>query len=183
MKYKIIQDEDVESPREWDNLGKMVLSHRRYSLPNEIGLEIQRQFDNWEEVRLHLEEEKGATVILPIFMMDHSGLTLRVGSDEFRAYDPQGWDWGQVGFAFATREAILENWSRKKLTQKLRLEAEAVLRSEVRVYSQYLSGECFGFVITDDEGEQLDSCWGYFGYGEAEEAAKEAMATLQKDAA
>lgn len=50
----------------------------------------------------------------------------------------------------------------------------AVLRegmeAEIDEYSKWADGECFGYVITDRNGDDVDSCWGFIGreYAEAE---------------
>lgn len=41
------------------------------------------------------------------------------------------------------------------------------LRSEVKTYDLYLRGEVFGYVIEDQQGNHIDSCWGFFGYDHA----------------
>ena len=45
------------------------------------------------------------------------------------------------------------------------------LRQEVETYSQYLSGDVYGYEI-HKHGEVVDSCWGFYGYDTAEEEAK-----------
>jgi hypothetical protein len=44
------------------------------------------------------------------------------------------------------------------------------LRGEVETYSAYMSGEVYGFQITEnadpddpERGDIIDSCWGYYG--------------------
>ena len=37
-------------------------------------------------------------LILPLYLMDHSGLSIRTSSELFRMCDSAGWDWGCVGF-------------------------------------------------------------------------------------
>lgn len=34
---------------------------------------------------------------------------------------------------------------------------------EVQVYDYYICGDVYGFVIEKD-GEQIDSCWGFYGH-------------------
>jgi hypothetical protein len=47
-----------------------------------------------------------------------------------------------------------------------------VLRADVETYSQYVSGDVWGFVIEDAEGEEVDSCWGIYGMGSCKEEAR-----------
>ena len=45
---------------------------------------------------------------------------------------------------------------------------EKAIRNEVEVYRQYLEGEAVGYTLyeenDDDEPEEIESCWGFFGY-------------------
>jgi hypothetical protein len=137
----------------------------------------------------YLQREHGARVILPLFLYDHSGISMSVGSrmkapaDE-RKLDPRGhnpfdtaaWDTSSVGVIFDTAETRkvcgCEDWSDDRIEKSLRLEVE--------VYDEYLRGNIFGYsviaAVEDDEGvlrdvetgeetdlrsaETLDSCGG-----------------------
>lgn len=181
MKLRIMQDEDPMSPRDWDNLGKMVCFHRRYNLGDKHDLKSS-QFDGWGELREHIEKELGGVVILPLYLFDHSGITMSTDSSRFRACDSAGWDWGQVGFIYATREDILKSWMKERLTLRLRARAVALLEAEVHTYDQYLQGDVHGYVIEDDEGNHVDSCWGYFGEDEARAEGERALQALAQKA-
>ena len=41
-------------------------------------------------------------------------------------------------------------------------------------YGKYVDGDCWGYVIQDEEGEDVDSCWGFIGLEYAEEEANRA---------
>ncbi|SHF15500.1 hypothetical protein SAMN02745133_01946 [Desulforamulus putei DSM 12395] len=41
--------------------------------------------------------------------------------------------------------------------------AVQLLQSEVETYSQWLEGDVYGFVLKDAEGNEIDSCWGFYG--------------------
>lgn len=43
----------------------------------------------------------------------------------------------------------------------LEAETQAGLESEFDTYSAWAWGDCYGFKILDDEGDELDSCWGF----------------------
>ena len=57
-----------------------------------------------------------------------------------------------------------EGWSR---------DVEAVAKSVVDEWNQYLSGDVWGYVIKDEEGEEVDSCWGFYGMEDCEEQARD----------
>jgi hypothetical protein len=177
MKYRIEPDSDPSSPRkDFDNLGVMVCFHHtcRCDLGDKHDLRSDL-FSGWEAVEKHLREELGAVIVLPLYLMDHSGITMSTDSSGFRACDAQGWDWGQVGFIYVTREALLKEYSKKRLTQRTIEKATGVLVREVEVYDTYLRGDVWGYIIEDDAGNYIDSCWGMYGHEYAEEEAKLAM--------
>lgn len=68
--------------------------------------------------------------------------------------------------------------------------AKQALRDEIEEYSAYIEGNCFGFVIRDESGEMVDSCWGFYSMEhvrqsatEAAEVEMEAMQTERAEAA
>ena len=91
----------------------------------------------------------------------------------FSEFDPQGWDWGQLGFICASAEAIRKEYGVKRITSKVIEKAEALLRAEATTYGAYISGDVFGYGIEDDEDYEFDGCWGFYGdWNEALEDAK-----------
>ena len=94
------------------------------------------------------------TAILPLYLYDHSGLTMNTTGFSCR------WDSGQVGWIYADREAIREAFGR---TDKRAMDrAERALLAEVREYDDYLRGECYGYRLYEGNDE-VDSCWGFIG--------------------
>lgn len=53
----------------------------------------------------------------------------------------------------------------KRLTKEHRIKARKILQQEVETYNDYVSGNVYGYTITQDGGDELDldSCWGFFG--------------------
>lgn len=106
----------------------------------------------------YLTQERGAHVILPLGLIDHSGISMYVG-DGAHPHDPGGWDSGQVGVIFDTTETRKESG----LQDAGHEEIEKALRAEVQVYAQYLRGEVYSYCVTDSDGEHIDSCHGFLG--------------------
>lgn len=169
---KIFYDQDAESPREWDNLGTMVCWHRRYNLGDKHDYENPSDFwysmaedivgdtDKVENMSPERREKLvlDKFIILPIYLYDHSGLAMNT-----TGYSCP-WDSGQVGWVYVSKAKAREEYGVKKLTHKVREQVESVLKSEVEVYCQYVNGEVFGFVVEDNKGNMLDSCWGFYGH-------------------
>lgn len=175
MKFRLEQDTDPNNPRtDWDNLGTMVCFHKRYNLGDKHDYR-EGDYNGWSELRDALEEEHDPAVLLPLFLMDHSGISMSCSDGQFRACDSAGWDWGQVGYIFVSKEKVLEEWSRKRMSPNLTATVLEALKCEVTTYDQYLTGDVWGYIIEDDDGEEVDSCWGFFGSDYAKESAKEAM--------
>jgi hypothetical protein len=95
----------------------------------------------------------GATVVLPVAMIDHSGLSMWVGS-QASPFDPGGWDSGQVGWIFDTPALVAEAGIDAG-------QVEDCLRAEVKVYDAHLQGNVVGYVVEDADGTEVGSCWGF----------------------
>lgn len=164
---KIYTDDDPCNPRqEFDNFGHMVCFHRRYGLGDDHNIN-SGDFSSWDEIRGYLIKEKGACVILPVYLYDHSGITIR--TTPFSC----PWDSGQVGFIYATRQEIIDTWQGKLLTRDLREKAESILNSEVEIYDNYLTSDVYRYTVENTTGDLIDSCGGFYGYGSVEEVKKE----------
>jgi len=178
---KIIEisvDENAENPREWcDHLGKMVCFHKRYDLGDKTDLK-SNMFGSWDELEGYLIKEKHAEVIYPLFLYDHSGITIKIGN--FNGLLPQGhahFDSGQVGFIYATKEDIKKETD---LGMKKENVAE-ILKAEVEEYDAYLRGDVYMYTIyaigTCDMGQEhktvIDSCGGFYSVKDALECAEE----------
>lgn len=103
--------------------------------------------------------EREDIAILPLFLYDHSVQSISTASFIGRAQHAE-WDSGQVGYIYADRKAILDDFG--AVNAETREKAENLLHSEVETYDQYLRGECYGFQLYE-AGEEIDSCWGFLG--------------------
>ena len=156
---EILLEEYPLDPRDWDNLGTMACFHARYDLGDEHDYRSEH-YSGWEELGAAIAKEQDACVILPLILLDHSGLSISVS----RGYPYNcPWDAGQVGFIFVSKADVRKEYGRKRISKKLREKVERLLVGEVETYDMYLRGDVFGWVTYDPSGESLDSCWGYFG--------------------
>jgi hypothetical protein len=158
-KLKIEQDTSPWNPRtDCDNAGKMICFHKRYTWGDKHDLNFS-SFYSWDEVEDHLFKELGAVITIPLFLLDHGGITMSTTPFNDK------WDSGQVGFIYMDRETILKEapGSPKILTPKAKEWATKCLESEVKEYGQYLTGDVWGYIIEDDEGNEIEACWGYYG--------------------
>jgi hypothetical protein len=146
---KIYIDEDPDNPREcYDNFGKMVCFHRRYSIGD------KHDFKTPEDFEAFVKSEKGIAV-LPIYAYIHSGITIKTGSFS----DP--WDSGQIGWIYATAQTIRETYMVKRITKKIRAKAIELLDLEVKQYDNYLTMPSYYFVVEDEDGEEVERFYGF----------------------
>jgi len=179
MEYRIEQDEYPESPREWDNLTTLICFHNRYDLGDDHDYNSE-DYQSWEELEQAIVENENPLHISPLFLYDHSGLYLKIG-DWHNSGLAQGhahFDSGQVGFVIVTQESV------DKLGTPLEF-VPGQAKGEVETYAAYLSGNVYGFVITEEcsECEQekiIDSCYGFYDYNECEKEAKRQIEYYQE---
>lgn len=187
---EIIPDEDAESPRNWDNLGTMVCSHKNYNLGDEKdginghGID-SKDFGGWDEMEKWIRHENPDCIILPLFLFDHSGITISTTDAMFKACDGAGWDWGQIGFIFVTREKIDQEYADHG--GRTNEQIEECLRNEVTVYDQYLTGDVYGFIMREPpcetcggHGKESESCWGFFGSDPLENGMSDRLDTKHR---
>lgn len=176
----VVRDEEPDNPRNWDNLGKMICFHRRYKLGDEHNFKSARDFLEQLVFELHgdkygtyealadmsldelleLVEEKA--VILPLYFYEHSLVSISTRSFVGRAQHAEC-DSCQVGWIYVAYNDVLKEFRAKEMTPELRRKAEKILESEVEVYDLYLRGEVFGYIINDERGNTVDSCFGFYG--------------------
>jgi len=152
---EILPDEINETPRDWSNLGVMVCFHRRYNLGD------KHSFRDPEEFDLFIRKEKA--IQLPLYIFDHSGITMRTHPFGDR------WDSGQVGWIYVLYETIQKEYGLVNETTKEK--AKKVLEAEVKVYDDYLTGNVYGYRVLNAQGKELDACWGFYGNPEGEGGA------------
>lgn len=154
-------DDSGESPRDWDNLGAMVCFHRRYELGDK-----NHGFSSPDEFTEFLQSNKKSIIAIPLYLMDHSGITMRAGRavSDFIACDSAGWDWGMVGYIYVTYDNIRKEYNKKRVSKQLKDRVYKHLCQEVETYDQYLTGDIYGYMVINPDGEDIDSCWGFYGH-------------------
>lgn len=116
---------------------------------------LSMEMDSGELMGLILESKM--ITILPLYLYDHSGISMSTGSFVGRAQHAE-WDSGQVGWIYG--KSAIED-------------IEKILKSEVEVYSNYLEGNVYGYELYDGD-ELIDSCYGFYGMN-YEENIKECL--------
>ena len=173
---KVVADDpgSYDSPRDNDTAGRLLLSHRRYTLGDDekkLGFKFRfDDFGSWAEVEKFLRDEHDAFVVLPVSATDHGGLHVYVGSPRDQ------WDSGRLGLAYMTRKEATSGWPELAGDDLLGAAVEC-LRAEVEEYADWLAGNVYGWVVSDKDGETLESCWGYIGDAGRDAAKDEAVSS------
>ena len=157
---EVIQENDPQSPREWDNLGKMICFHSRYNLgdKHDFSMDEGQEFLKSKEI----------CVSLPLYLYDHSGITMSTSPFGCR------FDSRCVGFIYVTKEQVRKEYGVKRINKKLIEKVTNILENEVKIYDQYLTGDVYGYRISKitecelghEHKEEVDSCWGFYGEDE-----------------
>lgn len=187
-------DTEMYDPRDWDNVGVMFCWHPDYTLGDEqFAPDSHRDagytFHRMEDVVRYLQDERHARVILPLFLLDHSGITIRAGEpilgdpekdtnqERLKSRgrfigDDTGWDTTHVGFIYTNDEEM----------EKMGVDpanALKCLRQEVEVYDQYLTGDIYFYIVGEDTPFE-QSLSGIFGFEEAKKDANEMAEHIAK---
>jgi hypothetical protein len=89
-------------------------------------------------------------------MYDHGGIS--IATHPFMC----PWDSGRIGMAVITKAEIIENYGDDSSASRAR--ARKCLEAEVETYNDYVQGEVYGYTLLDVDGEEIDSCFGFYGY-------------------
>ena len=118
---RVEQDDMAESPREWDNVSKMICWHRHYDLGDKHNYDDSFDFligiakeigiftdDMWDMEQEELEKkvlETDLVLIVPLNLYDHSGISISTSNGyPYNDY----WDAGCVGYAYITKKKAIE---------------------------------------------------------------------------
>jgi hypothetical protein len=151
---RIEQDEFASSPREDEaNVGVLFCAHRRYELGDTGAVDPRTIPDD-------------IYVQLPVYLYDHSGLTL--STSPFSC----PWDSGQVGVIYITHERAARLFPDRSLSKEFREQLLSILEDEVALYNQFVQGDVYYFTLleydpkTDPDAyyaKAVDSVGGFYG--------------------
>lgn len=152
-KYKgltinIFQDDTYDSPDDWGNTDAFIVhDHRDFT--------IERKGFNPSEIFEALQENPNKLFdgyrVFPLYAYIHSGIALSLGRNQYPF--TCRWDTSFAGFVLVKHEKGM-------YTPK---QARRIAEGLIETWNEYLSGNVYGFVVENSEGEQLDSCWGFYG--------------------
>jgi hypothetical protein len=156
---KCYYDENTENPRkEWDHLAVLATWNTKYAGLGDCTM---------NETDLNTD----TAYALKLYVYDHSGLT--INTTGFSC----GWDSSMIGVAFIEKTKFHDEFGQDATEER----AFEVIRAEVKELDMYLRGEVYGYIITDEDGIEVSSCWGLFGYEYLEEEVNNSLAFYNKE--
>jgi hypothetical protein len=145
----IIRDFEPVNPRnEYENFGTLIVFSNRYNLSDN---------DNYLN-RQHLESylHKNRCISLPIYLGCYQEPKLSLDGDERYL----------SGYIFVEKEKVLKEWKTKKIIPEIEKQVLDNMKAEIETFNHYIEGNCYGYVITEENEEyenEIDSCWGFYG--------------------
>lgn len=171
-RIKIHQDTDAEPPSQDDEVF-MVTTKNRYFVLGKEGFSLDDIRDGEHKEKYH---------VFPVYAYIHSGVALSLGrGGQFS--DP--WDSGQIGYCLVSKESF--GTEPQVISWGTIPTAYDAAKGYLEAWNQYLSGQVYGYEVEDEDGNDVDSCWGFYGYDyavkEAKEAAESARSRETREAA
>jgi hypothetical protein len=119
----------------------------------------------------------GKLIGMPVFAYVHSGVMLKAA--EANPFHCQ-FDSGRSGWVYTEAHTLRTLYGVKRLTKRIKEQALKDMCAQVKEFSAYLNGDCYGFIIRDTvTRESLDSCWGYYGLDEVQTGGRCALAQME----
>ncbi len=147
---KIYQDEDAQSPDEWSNEDLFIVyDHRDFTIERK-GFDPREIFENTQETQSMMFDGYHVFVLNAYI---HSGVSLSLARDRYPFTDQ--WDVSTTGYVLVKKQ---KGWSLR------RSKSYQIAQSLVDEWNQYLSGDIYGFQSEDEDGKDIDSCWGFYGH-------------------
>ena len=166
LTIKIIPDEFANDPRDWGSLfGTMSFFHRRHDLGTPEK-DAEAWFKEPDDLREFFRMQGSNVIRLPVYMYEHSGITLSCGPFSCP------WDSGQLGYIWITKDQAKKEFMTrrgekiKRFTKKQEKRTLELLQGTIKTMDQWITGDVYGWVVEDEDGEVLESVWGYWGCDE-----------------
>lgn len=180
-RFELVVEHDDEpmNPRtDWDNITTMICLHNRYNVGDKHEYKSSN-FDSWDEMEQQILLDYKVLFIKPLYMYDHSGITIKTSPFGDR------WDSGQIGFVFIDEKNL--NLMCGKEFKRDEETLNSIINSEVKTYDEYLTGDVYQYTIfeinTCDLGHEhksvVESCGSYYNEGDCRDEGLSVLEQLQ----
>ena len=160
-----IYQSDSDSPADWCDDERFLVHYHRDCWITNKAVEKDEIAEWYRGNNKSLEKKYW---VFQVVAYIHGGVSLSLGSSSH--FPDQQWDVSHVG-------AVLIKRDRKLRSKKVREQAEGLIES----WNHYLSGEVYGFNIINPDGDEVDSCNGYYGDIEKSGLMDECRAVIDDD--
>jgi hypothetical protein len=156
---EIHYDQDVDMPYSDDEGVHIVVLSRKYNDPAKGALGSDgASVERWRV------DNNAEWYSIPLWAYDHSGIAFRVGAQNPFTVDVE-WDTARAGIIALKRS----EWGNGAESDEKLFEYASNVATE---YSEWANGECFGYILKDEQGDEVDACWGFVGMDSVEEEAR-----------
>jgi len=150
---EILLDQDAECPDGWDDQWKLYsfcTRHAHYANPGGL---LQDDFGN-TPIGLRRKLTVGTAFFLSYFEHGRCRWGLAGSMDGMPDFQ-----WDGVGVA----GLLVWEHPVSHLGPKTRKDREADAECFLSAFTAWANGDVYGYVVRDDDGEELDSCFGFYG--------------------
>ena len=189
---KIWHDEDFSNPLEYEDFVTYYTWHNRSSSiqPNNFK-DAEEWYDSImgegafnRQRNSSLQEKKGVVafafdicknlskakkVAFPILSHEHSDIRYYLGTSI------DYWEGSIAGFAFIDKSKVYEEFGVKKITSQIVEKVKSIVERQLKAYTDCVNGYVYGFTLYNKDGEEIDSCGGFFGYEKDEDMLKDML--------
>lgn len=143
----------------------------RFATEDEASAVIDRLPDNEDGYGIDAEDTEAALIVLPVWVYEHSGISLRAGTRSY-PFDDR-WDSAQAGVAYITPTiwAYLSNDPWTGSDDQIERATKSIVE-HVEVYGHWCNGDIYRYLIEDFDGEYIDSVGDWYDYDECEAEAR-----------
>jgi hypothetical protein len=145
-------EKEPGNPRDFASEESVMLClHERHTLGDRQSFDYLKSSEDvsgWETMKEAIMKDEAPVSILPLFLLDHSGLT--VSTSAFSC----PWDSGQVGYIYSNTLC------------------EEELEHQVQDYNRYLNGESWEWIYEECDGSWWGSCGGYKSESDARQGGQ-----------
>lgn len=169
---RIEQDQNTDCPDDWSNEDNFIVyDHRDFTIKRK-GFDPE---DIFEEMKNGIEMYESnyyghhKYFYFPVFAYIHSGVSLSLERYDFLCPGEHlRYDVSFKGFALIQKNEHVKDSE----------EAYKIAQSLLNEWNDYLSGNVYGFITEDSNGNGIDSCWGFYGDPETSGLIDEAKSSI-----
>lgn len=168
----ISQDDDYESPAEWGTIYEIAYLSRSNTCLGTKATSVEGLDEIGRKVR------DGEYIGIPVWAYVHSGATIQAAyTNPFSC----PWDSGRSGWVYCTKADALKDARRVRMSRELLAQINKTLVGFVKDFDTYLRGEVYGIVVKNRRtDEEIESCWGCYGYDNTVKQAEDMLEHLAK---